>query len=285
MQNKTRSDKSLHIFDYNDVECISYAYFSLFPLVDILFPFLDSSHVCLLSSFSFFLSSRRENIFLHLYLKLFVHSLIPSLSDDLKFCYLRKFTFTRVVLHTSFYVFSTFKKCFFRLFSARYFCIEFKSYQKCQLRRLNFCFRKVRIFYSYSHMFLVDSVMERSFLLFNRELFLCLFLFSICVLDRHFDLVFRVEFSIYFNLLTSRFRMIDLLFVQVATIWEVEFKLAQSELYSSATKPLSVRHHFFDLTWRYILSDSVKMYAAASSIKFIIVFWAFNEMPRELSRR
>lgn len=98
---KTRSDKSLHIFDYNDVECVSHAYFSLFPLVDILFLFFNSSptRICYLL-FPFFLSSQRENIFLLLYLKLFVHSIIPSLSDDLKICYLRKFTFTRVVFHT-----------------------------------------------------------------------------------------------------------------------------------------------------------------------------------------
>lgn len=152
-----------------------------------------------------------------------------------------------VLFFILFYVVSIFKKCYFRLFSARYFCIEFKSYQKCQLRRFLFISVSVRSNFFCPHAFgwFCDDVTK--FSLFQLCYF-CACLYFLFVLDRHFDLVFRAKFSIYFNLLTSRFRMIGFPSVQVATICEFEFKIAQSELYLSARKkPLSVRHRF--LTW------------------------------------
>lgn len=177
---KTRSDKSLHIFDYNDVECVSHAYFSFFPLVDILFLFFNSSptRICYLL-FPFFVQSTREHFSTSLF-KAFCSLYHPPPSAMILKFAIYGSLLLHVLFFILFYVVSIFKKCYFRLFSARYFCIEFKSYQKCQLRRFLFISVSVRSNF-FAHMLLDDSVMMlRSFLFFNCAIFVLVFIFCLC---------------------------------------------------------------------------------------------------------
>lgn len=142
--------------------------------------FFDPSHVCLLSFLPFFVQSR-EHFPTSFYLKLFVHSLIPSLSDDLKICYLRKFTFTRVVFHTFLCCFYL-QKMFFQTFSASISIshIEFKILSKTSTQ-VSFLFQfSVRSDSISSHFRLVDSVMWRSFFSRSTAIFVLVFIFCLC---------------------------------------------------------------------------------------------------------